>query len=250
MAQETPGPDKGFVGTITDAAVRAQARERQFRYPEVTAAWALRAALAVMLVQIAYKSQYEATNQGLLALSAAIGLAGSLGFLFIPTTRPRTLKLVEIGMLMSFVLHVAGHLYRWYAIFPHYDTFLHGLGAFVVAGIGLLLSQAVPWMWNSRRVTPFQAFWFCLTFSMTASVLWEIMEFGMDQLFGTKEQDNLFDTMIDFIADTGGALLGGGLAAALTRYADRHGPQAVEETPKPDPVEGFAAAPPPGRGAV
>lgn len=245
-----PSGLRRFAHVLWCAWVRAKDREVDLSYPEVAAAWVLRAFLALMVGQIFYVAHYQATSQPILLFSALTGLLASGGFLFIPTNRPRTLKLVELGMLLSFCLHVAGHLYGWYFRWTHYDTYLHGLGAFVVAGVGLLLSQAIPWVWNWRRVTPFQAFWFCTTFSITMATLWEIMEFGMDTLFGTREQDDLFDTMLDFVADALGAFAGASLAALLTRYADRHGADSVAEQPKPDPVNGPPVAGDLRRGAA
>src|SRR5690606_28694535 len=47
---------------------------------------------------------------------------------------------------------------------------------------------------------------FAFTFSLSLGALWEIFEFGMDQIFGLNMQKSgLVDTMWDLIVDTLGA---------------------------------------------
>lgn len=195
------------------------------------AVWALRALLAGLAVySLAVEPTY--TTRPLLFMSAAWGLVVSLGFAFIPTRRPRTLKAAEFGTLLAFALHVMGHAFGWYATFRGYDTLLHFAVPIVCVLILYALSQAVGWIWDWRLVKPVEVGVYLFAMSITLGVLWEIVEFGMDRIFGTREQDGLTDTMVDLIMDVLGSLVGSILVALATAYGRRHGHEKVSEAPK------------------
>lgn len=203
----------------------------EFHTREHKAVWTLRAGLAALAVySLAVEPVY--TTKPLLFMSAAWGLVVSLGFAFIPTRRPRTLKSAEFGTLLAFALHVMGHTLGWYQQFPWYDTLLHFSVPLVTVAILYALSQATDWIWDWRKVTPLEVGIYLFAMSVTLGALWEILEFGMDQIFGTREQDGLYDTMIDLIMDVAGAALGSIAAALATRYGRRHGHDKVSEDPK------------------
>lgn len=203
----------------------------EFRTPEAKLVWGIRALLAG-LAAYSLAVEPEFTTRPLLFSSALAGLAASLGFAFIPTTRPRTLKAAEAATIMSVAMHVMGHAFGWYAAFDWYDTLLHVSVPLVTVAVFYALSQATNWIWNWRTVTPLELGIYLFSMSVALGALWEIVEFGMDQLFGTREQDDLFDTMIDLIADVVGAAIGAAAAALATRYGRRHGMHAVSEEPK------------------
>lgn len=208
----------------------------EWHTPEHKAVWLLRAwLLALAGYALAIEPTY--TTKPLLAGSALAGLATSLGFAFIPTTRPRTLKAAEFGTLLAFSLHVMGHTFGWYQHFPWYDTMLHFSVPLVTVLILYALSQATHWIWNWRNVTPLEVGIYLFAMSVALGTIWEIYEFASDTLLGTREQDNLPDTMIDLTMDVTGALIGSLTAALATAYGRRHGFEQVSEDPKrPEPM--------------
>lgn len=199
--------------------------------PEAKAVWLIR----IILIALAIKAaaiEPTYTTKPLLITSALWGLLISLLFAFIPTTRPRTLKAAEFGTLLALSLHVVGHTFGWYQNYRWYDTLLHFSVPLVTVLILYALSQATDWIWNWRHVTPLEVGIYLFAMSVALGTLWEILEFGMDTLFGTREQDDLRDTMIDLIMDVGGAAVGSIAAAMATGYGRRRGFDKVSERPK------------------
>lgn len=203
----------------------------EFGYVEAWIVWALRAVLAALAIDsFAVTPQY--TTRPLLVGSALLGLAVSLGFAFIATTRPRTLKAVEAAVLGSFMLHVMGHALGFYAHFVYYDKALHFIVPLVTAGVLYALSQSTDWIWQWRRVTPPEVAIYCFAMVLALGALWEITEFGMDTLFHTQEQNGNTDTMLDLCFDALGGLLGAIGVALTTKYGRENGFDKVAEEPK------------------
>lgn len=211
-------------------AVRA-ALTPEWHHPTAKAVWALRILLAGLALY-ALTVEPRFTTRPLLVFSAVCGLLVSLAFAFVPTRRPRTLKAAEAAVLLAFAGHVVGHAFGVYQNWPPYDTVLHFSVPLITPLILYALSQSSPWLWDWRKVTPFEVGIYLFALAVTFGTLWEILEFGMDQLFGTREQDNLFDTMIDLIADVSGAALGAALGGYATRLGRRKGFDKVSEDPK------------------
>lgn len=206
-----------------------QALTPELRYPEARLTWTLRAALVATAI---YGLATAAPGAAITVVTGATGLAASVGFAFVPTRRPRTLKAAEAFVLASFLLHAAGHAFGWYDRFDHYDKLLHTVVPFAAALTLWALSQASHWLWDWRHVPALPVGVYLFAMVVTLGTLWEIVEFTMDQLLGTDEQNGLADTMLDLVADTVGALAGAALVAALTHYGHEHGMDHVSEDPK------------------
>lgn len=203
----------------------------EFSTPEAKAVWAMRLWLVVLAgAALVVEPQY--TTRPMLVSTALWGLAASLLFAFIPTRRPRTLKRAELGLLVAFALHMMGHTFGWYHQFAWYDSALHFSMPLVSVLILYALSQSARWIWDWRTIRPFPVGVHLFAMAVALGALWEILEFGSDQFLGTKEQDGLYDTMIDLVLDTAGALLGAIGAALATAYGLRHGQHTVSEEPK------------------
>lgn len=203
----------------------------EFRHPESKLVWFLRAVLSGLAVYSLFVEPTY-TTRPLLFFSAVSGLLASVGFAFVPTRRPRTLKAAEAAVLLSVMGHVVGHALGVYQNFPPYDTILHFTVPLAVAMVLYALSQATDWIWDWRKVRPLEVGIYLFSMTLAFGALWEILEFGMDRFFGTKEQDGLYDTMIDVIMDTLGALVGAVAAGLVTRHGRKHGMDEIAETPK------------------
>ncbi|MDF1621505.1 hypothetical protein [Pseudothioclava nitratireducens] len=110
--------------------------------------------------------------------------------------------------LFIFATIFLGEAFDYYNRFWWWDIALHGGSAI---GFGLLGFLFVFTLFEGDRyAAPHWALAliaFCV--AVTIGVLWEIFEFGMDQLFGMNMQKSgLMDTMGDLIVDVIGASLG------------------------------------------
>lgn len=105
----------------------------------------------------------------------------------------------QVFALAAQTLHAGGHLFRFYFTFPAYDTLLHGL---LTAWLALLaFSAARAWrVIPPRLVTPLRAALIVTFAGVALAGAWEIFEYTADSVLGTREQDNLDDTMEDMIA--------------------------------------------------
>ncbi len=200
-------------------------------FPEAIVVWLLRGLLACLAAySLVVTPRY--TTRPLLVVSALLGLACSLGFAFVPTRRPRTLKAAEATVLALFLLHVMGHALGFYAQFAWYDKALHFAEPLALAFVLFALSQSVDWIWQWRRVTPVEVAIYCFSMVLALGALWEILEFGMDTFFHTQEQNGNTDTMLDLLMDAAGGLVGAVSVAFATAYGRKHGQDKVAERPK------------------
>ena len=101
-----------------------------------------------------------------------------------------------------------GEVGNFYERLWWWDVFLHG-GAAI--GFGLIGFTIILMMFrgNKYAAPPIALAWFAFCYAITLGALWEIFEFGMDQIFGLNMQKSgLADTMYDLIINTVGALIG------------------------------------------
>jgi len=220
---------RGMIGFRPKALREAMTPELRTR--EAKAVWILRVWLAALAAySLAVEPQF--TTRPLLFSSAMWGLVVSFLFAFIKTQRPRTLKAAEAATLLAFAMHVMGHAFGWYAAFRWYDTMLHFSVPLVSVLILYGLSQSTNWIWDWKRVSAIEVGIYLFAMAVALGTIWEILEFAMDQLFGTNEQDNLYDTMVDLTMDVLGAALGAIVAAVSTHVGRRRGFDRVSEDPK------------------
>lgn len=204
----------------------------EFATPEAKIVWGLRAILFGFFVYaLALNLNPQYTTKWLMVSYPLWGIVISLGFAFVPTRRPRTLKTAEAFTHMALLLHVAGHALDWYDLW-WYDKALHFVNPLVAVFILFALSQATDWIWNWRRVTPVEVGIYTFCMAVTVGAVWEIIEFGMDELAGTDEQNGLSDTMVDLILDVIGGAIGAIVVAIATRIGREKGHDAIAEEPK------------------
>lgn len=91
--------------------------------------------------------------------------------------------------VFAFAHFVLGEIYRAYDNVFLYDKILHTTGGVIFA----ILSFSVVWLLNNSedkkvKLSPFFIVLFTFCFTMTVEYVWELVEFGMDRLFGMNMQ--------------------------------------------------------------
>lgn len=112
-----------------------------------------------------------------------------------------------LAVLFVFSSLFLGEVRGYYTRFWWWDALLHTGAGFLLGILGFLLVYA----FNQRglgnlQLTPSFIALFSFLFSLALGALWEIFEFGMDQVFGLNMQrSGLVDTMWDLIVNVIGA---------------------------------------------
>lgn len=105
-----------------------------------------------------------------------------------------------IILLFIFSAEILGEINRFYLRIPYWDTILHTLNGFIMAGIGLSMIDILN-RHDSLHFKMSQIF-VCLVafcFSMTVGVLWEFFEYGMDTFTHTDMQKDTYVNRIDSV---------------------------------------------------
>ena len=152
---------------------------------------------------------------------ARFGLAGMVGLIMIATLSPIWLshwleihlppeaELIAILFLYSSLfLGEYGDFYErfaWWDLLLHTSSgFLMGLFAYILV---FVLNRSPR---SSLDLTPPFVALFTFCFAVATGVIWEIFEYGMDQIFGLNMQKNgLQDTMEDMLVNLLGATVFG-----------------------------------------
>ena len=106
---------------------------------------------------------------------------------------PNTLEVLVI--LFVYSAEILGEIRNYYGAFPNWDTMLHTTNGFLMGAIGFSLIDILN---NSKKfhlnLSPIFVSIVAFCFSMTTGVIWEFIEFGLDQTFK-------MDTQKDWIVD-------------------------------------------------
>ncbi|MFO7710819.1 MAG: hypothetical protein R6V53_03580 [Candidatus Woesearchaeota archaeon] len=136
----------------------------------------------------------------------------TLSITFLPSLLRRNINFnlpTEMEFFMTLFVFAAlflGEIQNYYAVFPWWDTLLHGLSGIALGFVGFLIIFS---LYNNNRIkaSPIMIALFTFSFAMMVGAMWEIFEFAVDQIFNQDMQKGLVDTMWDLIMDTLGALL-------------------------------------------
>ncbi|MCI8965389.1 MAG: hypothetical protein HFJ43_03445 [Clostridia bacterium] len=105
-----------------------------------------------------------------------------------------------IILLFIFSAEILGEIQNFYGIFKNWDTILHTLNGFIMAGIGFSLIDILN---NSERfhitLTPIFVALVAFCFSMTIGVLWEFFEYEMDVIVKTDMQKDAIVSSISSV---------------------------------------------------
>jgi uncharacterized membrane protein YjdF len=118
-----------------------------------------------------------------------------------------------LAIIFVFAALFLGEVRSFYARFWWWDIMLHISSGVLLGIVGFLLVYVLN---EHKRIDfhmhPRFVALFAFAFAMAVGALWEIFEFGMDQIFGTNMQKPMFgdpsgltDTMWDLIVNTLGA---------------------------------------------
>ena len=118
---------------------------------------------------------------------------------------PSELEFLFISFIyMSLFL---GEIKFYFLKFWWWDLLLHTFSGIALGFIGLILIYIV---YSQNKIKSNYIFLavFAFCFALSIGAIWEIFEFGMDQMFGfNMQKSGLVDTMSDLIVDSIGALL-------------------------------------------
>jgi hypothetical protein len=120
-----------------------------------------------------------------------------------------------MAVIFIFASFYLGEVQDFYFRYWWWDIALHATAGLLMGILGFLLVYVLN---ESKRVelqmTPGFIAFFAFTFAVAIGAIWEIFEFGMDQIFGTLMQkpmlddpSGLTDTMWDMIVNAIGALI-------------------------------------------
>lgn len=132
--------------------------------------------------------------------------------------------LLTASIVFVYATLFLGEVHNFYERFWWWDVLLHTGSAI---GFGLIGSIILILLFRQGKVkaSPIVVSVFAFTFAVAIGALWEIFEFGMDQLFGlTMQKNGLFDTMFDLIVDSFGAFFA---AAACFAYLTNSRPSSL-----------------------
>lgn len=144
-----------------------------------------------------------------LAIAAALGLLRRL--------KPRLLLQARVFALGAQALHAAGHLLGFYYDYRWYDDVLHAGLVFLLGLLFVEAFRALPTLGPRLRPLPLGVA--VAVACVAAAGAWEIFEFLMDVGLGTREQDDLVDTMMDMLDGAVGAVAAGALGARTVARA-------------------------------
>lgn len=116
-------------------------------------------------------------------------------------TLPQTLEIIIICFI--FAAEILGELNAFYEKISWWDTMLHALNGFLMAGIGFSMVDILNQSDRFRmQLSPFFVVLVAFCFSMTIGVLWEFFEFTMDCFTYTDMQkDHVVDVVSSVALD-------------------------------------------------
>ena len=136
--------------------------------------------------------------------------------------------------LYMFLAAFLGNVLELYRKIYEWDMIIHFLMGAVLAVLSIYLLNLTIYKKDVSRHNLFFTFIFMIAFALGISVLWELFEFTGDLLFNLGAQryvdysgtlligrEAIFDTMMDFVMDFSGAIVGVIFTAIMIKYNKR-----------------------------
>jgi len=192
-------------------------RIRNWRRVHLSAglSWLMKLLMVGMIPYEVYRGGYLFTS--LILLAVGISLVPSLVQRNYNITLPFELDLL---ITLSIFLHTfLGEGLDFYSRYWLWDKLLHVYGSAVFALLAFTIVYTLHYTRKLRLTLPLIGL-FTFAFSMAMGAMWEIAEFGVDNIFGSQSQHGLADTMIDLINDFAGGLAAAGLGVVYVKYSN------------------------------
>jgi len=130
----------------------------------------------------------------------------------LPSILKKDLRLVlpvelNFWIVLALFVHVLGSFSGFYDNLPGWDHLTHAMSASLVAALGFVVVVAIDKYADSISLPPTFLALFIVMFTMAIGVVWELMEYLVDELTGSLLQYSLEDSMNDMLFDTIGGLL-------------------------------------------
>ncbi|NNE56583.1 MAG: hypothetical protein HKN36_00600 [Hellea sp.] len=149
-------------------------------------------------------------NWSTVFLSAVVFILTLVPFVF-QSLSQITLPRGFVGAIVFFMVATIflGEAGNFYERFWWWDAALHTFSAIGFSIMGMLIVLFLVKDDRIRSTPPSMLVLMAFSFAVSIGAVWEVFEFGMDQLVGTNMQKSgLIDTMFDLIVDVGGAAIG------------------------------------------
>lgn len=113
--------------------------------------------------------------------------------------------LASISMLLTFVL---GLLFAFYQVVPGYDSFAHFINGGLLVLLGIMILSALVKKETLKELSPFFIVLFAFSFASALGMVWELVEYASDGLFGSNMQRFRETTVVDGVAIFGDDFVG------------------------------------------
>ena len=168
--------------------------------------WVFRAIFLVLAILSLLQKDYRWAFSGLACLFIT----------FLPNIVARSFRIsipiwLEIWLLIALLLHLFGGLSDLYIDAVWYDHLTHVFSASFMAAIGYLIFRSIGAYSESIYFPEKFLSILVLFFVMASGMVWEIIEFAMDQFFDAGIQGSQEDTVLDIVFN----LMGGGIVALI-----------------------------------
>jgi len=115
--------------------------------------------------------------------------------------------IIDLMITLALFMHVGiGGVFDLYLAYPNFDILTHYFSGFLVAFLIFTALYLVDLNWDEFKIHPYAIAIGTIIGTMALGVIWEWAEWIGDYLFNLQSQLDLFDTMLDLLMDTIGAL--------------------------------------------
>jgi|GEM_PF-195863 len=179
--------------------------------------WALWALLVVVIAWGLWEGLWRA------AFVAAITLVVTMLPLVIQRWADFRLPRALVFLISAFAVCtlLLGEVFDFYETYWWWDVALHSGSAVMFGLFGIILIMLI-FDNASINASPIMVAFLAFCFAMAVGAVWEIFEFGMDQIFGLNMQKSgIVDTMWDLIVDALGGIIGSTAGWIYLKYGKK-----------------------------